>query len=185
MNAFRFEFGSHQNRWLLVATLCVAAAGCNDPATQDQASKPTEQVSDGVILANNDGSMPEVQGLVASTAVRISLPRDQSTFPPGPSLGAVDTTVCNTCHTPTDIAGFVTPPGPGFKLVNDQCRECHSADYTSSQPILTRPAWQKVVVKMADKFGAERIKLVENGIAKDHPHQSPMLDYLVAVYGKP
>jgi hypothetical protein len=189
MNAFRFTNGSRRSKWLLVTTLCVVAAGCNEPTTQDQASKPAatavaapapaqaqEQVGDAFVLANNDGTIPNVQGLVATTAVRISLPRDQSTFPPGPDLGTVDTTPCLACHTPTDIAEFTAPPGPRFKLVNEQCRDCHSADYTSSQPIMTRASWQKVVTKMVDKFGAADINSV---------HQPLMLDYIVAVYGKP
>ncbi len=187
MNAYLFTDGSHQRRWLLVATLCVAAAGCSEPTTQ-------EQVADGVVLSSNNGTTSEDQGGSHMTRValpsiqpnlQISLPRDQSSFPPGPDLGAVDTLVCNSCHTPTDIAKFTAPPGPRVKLVNDQCRHCHSADYTSSQPVMTRAAWQKVVVKMADKFGAEEIKLVENGVVKDHPHQALMLDYITAVYGKP
>ena len=182
MNAFRFVHGSHQSRWLLVATLCAAAAGCNEPTSQDQVSQQSQERADGFILANNDGTMPEIQGVVASTAVRISLPPDQSSFPPGPDVGPVDTTVCNSCHSPVEITEFMVPPGPRFKLVKEQCRDCHSADYTSSQPIMTRPAWQKVVVKMADKFGAERIRISPT---EDHPHQKLMLDYIVAVYGKP
>lgn len=174
MNANRFSNGLHQNnRWLLVAMLCVAAVGCNEPTSQNRASG---QVNDGVVLANNDGSTPEIQGLIATTAVRISLPPDKSTFPPGPDLGTVNSTECNACHTPTDIAAFTAPPGAPFKLVNEQCRGCHSADYTSSQPIMTRAAWQKVVTKMVDKFGATDIKPA---------HERLMLDYIVAVYGKP
>ena len=184
MNAF--TNGSHKNRWLLVAALCIAAAGCKEPTTQAQ-EQQTQEAGDGFILANNDGTMPEIQGIHASGAVRISLPRDQSSFPsPGPDLGAIDTTACNSCHSTGDVAEFTAAPGgPRLELVEEQCRDCHSADYTSSQPVMTRAAWQKVAVKMADKFGAEEIKIIENGIVKDHPHQSPILDYITAVYGKP
>lgn len=185
MNVFRCASGLQ--KWLLIATLCVVVSGCNEPASQDQTPKQAqEQVGDGVILANDDGTMPEIQGVVATTAVRISPPRDRSTFPsPGPDLGAIDTTACNSCHSPGDVAEFnASPQQVRLELVNEQCRDCHSADYTSSQPIMTRPAWQKVVVKMADKFGANRIKHVVNGVVTDHPHQAVILDYIVAVYGK-
>lgn len=179
MNTFKFAHGSHTSRWLLVAALCIAAAGCADPKTQAQ----QEQAEDGFILANNDGTMPEGIHASGSGALRISLPRDQSSFPsPGPDLGAVDTTVCNSCHSPTDIVEFTAPPGPRLELVEEQCRDCHSADYTSSQPTMTRAAWQKVAVKMADKFGAEEIIISPT---ENHPHQALILDYITAVYGKP
>lgn len=176
MNAFRFDSGSRYARWLLGATLFITVAGCDQSTTQETSIPAQEQINDGVILASKDGTMPEIQGLVATAAVQISLPREQSTFPQGPDLGAVDTTVCNSCHSPGDIAGFVAPPGPRFELVNKQCRDCHSADYISSQPIMDRAAWQKVVTKMVDKFGAANIKPA---------HQPLILDYIVAVYGKP
>lgn len=176
MNAFRFDSGLGHGKWLLVAASFITAAGCNQPTTQEASMPAQEQVNDGVSLANKDGTMPEIQGLVATAAVQISLPRDQSVFPPGPDLGTVDTTVCNSCHSPGDIAKFTTPPGPRFELVNKQCRDCHSADYTSSQPVMDRATWQKVVTKMVDKFGATEIKPA---------HQPLILDYIVTVYGKP
>ena len=185
MNAFKFVHFSQHARWVGIAMLCAVVGACNEPTSQEQTLQSQEHAGEGVVLANNDGTIPEVQGLVATTALRISLPSDQSSFLPGPDLGPLDTTLCNSCHSPAEITEFSAPPGPRFKLVKEQCGDCHSADYTSSQPILTRPAWQKVVVKMADKFGANRIRLVENGIVKDHPHQALMLDYLVAVYGTP
>lgn len=114
MNAF--TNGSHKNRWLLVAALCIAAAGCKEPTTQAQ-EQQTQEAGDGFILANNDGTMPEIQGIHASGAVRISLPRDQSSFPsPGPDLGAIDTTACNSCHSTGDVAEFTAAPGAAFGI---------------------------------------------------------------------
>lgn len=194
MNKCIFSKGLRKPGWLFLAALGLGMAGCGeltarDPSTGSHSSpqsRPSGASGDGVVLANSDGSSPEIQGVSGvvdlAGVVRISLPRDTSSFPPGPDLGVVDTTACLACHTPTDIAEFSAPPGPRFELVNNQCRDCHSADYTSSQPIMDRAAWKKVVVKMADKFGATEIKL---SATEDHPHQSLMLDYIVAVYGKP
>jgi len=45
-------------------------------------------------------------------------------------------------------------PGSGSGLVTAQCLLCHSADYVSTQPKLSRAAWQAVVLKMQQKYGA-------------------------------
>lgn len=78
-----------------------------------------------------------------------------------------------TIKLPPDISRF--PPGPNVALVDDRCRDCHSADYTSSQPPLDRAGWDKVVTKMINVFGADDIT---------SPEKDLILDYLVAVYGK-
>jgi hypothetical protein len=54
-------------------------------------------------------------------------------------------------------------------------------DYITSQPPLTAPAWQKVVNKMEDKFGARLAE--ENRDAT--VHKNMMVDYLTHVYGTP
>ena len=56
---------------------------------------------------------------------------------------------------------YVLPPetaklkaGPGMELANQHCLVCHSADYISTQPRLSRTAWRASVQKMKDKYGA-------------------------------
>ena len=64
-------------------------------------------------------------------------------------------------------------PGPGAELVTGQCLICHSAEYISTQPRLTRPAWKASVQKMKDKYGAP----VAAG------QMDALVDYLVKNYG--
>ncbi len=45
-------------------------------------------------------------------------------------------------------------PSSGSDLVSAQCLLCHSADYISTQPKLSRAAWKATVVKMQQKYGA-------------------------------
>ena len=45
-------------------------------------------------------------------------------------------------------------PGSGSELVAAQCLLCHSADYVSTQPKLSRAAWKATVLKMQQKYGA-------------------------------
>lgn len=63
---------------------------------------------------------------------------------------------------------------PGFELVAANCQICHSADYISTQPPLSRPAWTATVQKMREKYGAplppDRVEAI--------------VDYLAANYGK-
>lgn len=65
-------------------------------------------------------------------------------------------------------------PGPGVELVTSQCLLCHSADYISTQPRLTRAAWKAEVVKMQQKYGAP---IMTNNI-------EALADYLARNYGK-
>jgi hypothetical protein len=44
--------------------------------------------------------------------------------------------------------------GPGAELANAYCILCHSADYISTQPRLSRVSWRAAVEKMRDKYGA-------------------------------
>jgi sulfite dehydrogenase (cytochrome) subunit B len=64
-------------------------------------------------------------------------------------------------------------PGAGAELVTAQCLVCHSADYISTQPRLTRAQWQGTVVKMQQKYGAP---IASNNVAR-------LVDYLAANYG--
>ena len=43
---------------------------------------------------------------------------------------------------------------PGIELAASQCLLCHSADYISTQPRLSRAAWKAAVIKMQQKYGA-------------------------------
>ena len=65
-------------------------------------------------------------------------------------------------------------PGPGVELAQAFCMNCHSADYTSSQPQMPRKFWEATVTKMKDKYGA-----VLPG------DSAPLIDYLSKSYGKP
>jgi sulfite dehydrogenase (cytochrome) subunit B len=65
--------------------------------------------------------------------------------------------------------------GVGRELVLGQCLLCHSTDYISTQPKLTRAQWQAAVEKMRVRYGAP---LQTNSVP-------PLLDYLTAAYGKP
>ncbi|MDB6033206.1 MAG: sorB [Verrucomicrobiales bacterium] len=64
-------------------------------------------------------------------------------------------------------------PGPGAEMVTAQCLLCHSADYISTQPRLSRTAWTAAVVKMKDKYGAP---IPTNNIPA-------LVDYLSKSYG--
>ena len=64
-------------------------------------------------------------------------------------------------------------PGAGAELVTAQCLICHSADYVSTQPRLTRAQWQGIVVKMQQKYGAP---IATNSVAR-------LVDYLAGNYG--
>src|SRR6185295_502280 len=48
----------------------------------------------------------------------------------------------------------VLKDGAGKEFVAGQCILCHSADYISTQPPLTRGQWQATVEKMRAKYGA-------------------------------
>lgn len=65
-------------------------------------------------------------------------------------------------------------PGPGLEVVNSQCLLCHSLDYVSTQPPLTRAAWEATLKKMKEKYGAP--------ITPDQTNA--LLNYLVTNYGR-
>lgn len=64
-------------------------------------------------------------------------------------------------------------PGPGADLANSICLTCHSADYVSTQPRLSRAAWTAGVQKMKTKYGAP---ILDNQV-------DPLVEYLVKNYG--
>jgi hypothetical protein len=64
-------------------------------------------------------------------------------------------------------------PGPGLEFVQTQCALCHSLDYISTQPRLTRAQWQASIVKMQQKYGAP--------VPADKV--APLVEYLVKNYG--
>ncbi len=65
-------------------------------------------------------------------------------------------------------------PGPGSELVKSQCLLCHSTDYISTQPSLTRPQWTAIVEKMRAKYGAP---IPTNNV-------EALVAYLTKEYGK-
>jgi len=65
--------------------------------------------------------------------------------------------------------------GPGAGLVIANCAQCHSLDYITTQPPLTRAQWTAGIEKMRGRFGATTpTNLVPN-----------LADYLTSAYGKP
>ena len=68
-------------------------------------------------------------------------------------------------------------PGPGVELVTAQCLLCHSADYISTQPRLTRPAWKASVLKMQQKYGApiatNKVDALADYLAQNYGAETP------------
>lgn len=65
-------------------------------------------------------------------------------------------------------------PGKGREVVIGQCSLCHSVDYLTTQPPMTKAGWAASVDKMRSKYGAP---VPTNAV--------PLLvDYLVGQYGK-
>lgn len=69
---------------------------------------------------------------------------------------------------------IVLKPGKGREAVIGQCTLCHSVDYLTTQPPLTRAGWTASVDKMRSKYGAP---IPTNAIPV-------LVDYLVGQYGK-
>ena len=65
-------------------------------------------------------------------------------------------------------------PGPGADLVMGNCILCHSVDYISMQPPMSKAQWTGTVTKMQKKFGAPLPADKVDGV----------VDYLVKNYGK-
>lgn len=62
----------------------------------------------------------------------------------------------------------------GSEQVKTSCLLCHSVDYITTQPRLTRPQWAATVEKMRAKYGAP---IATNQV-------SVLVDYLTHNYGK-
>lgn len=64
--------------------------------------------------------------------------------------------------------------GVGAELVQSNCLVCHSSEYITTQPPMTRDQWKASITKMQQKYGAPvSAEAVE-----------PLLDYLAASYGR-
>jgi len=63
----------------------------------------------------------------------------------------------------------------GAELANAQCLICHSVEYVSMQPPMTRAFWKSSVQKMQQKYGAA---IVDEQV-------DPLADYLARNYGAP
>ena len=64
---------------------------------------------------------------------------------------------------------------PGAQLAQANCIMCHSHEYITTQPPLTRDQWKASVTKMLQKYAAP--------IAPENV--DALLDYLAQSYGKP
>lgn len=64
---------------------------------------------------------------------------------------------------------------PGADLVQANCLVCHSSEYITTQPPLTRDQWKASVTKMQQKYGAPL----------PPENMDAVLDYLAKAYGKP
>lgn len=180
--------------WTGVSALCAALlslSACGPtPGTVDDATN-SAATEEGTPL---DGDIQDIDGKgsgvsISGTTVRIRLPADTSRLLPGPPLPLADGTACLSCHDSGDVAEFTSDPqGPNYEVTNEFCRECHSADYISSQPPMNAAAWQKVVKKMVDKFDpAAGASVRVDGQPEPYlnpEHQKLMVDYLVATYGQ-
>lgn len=69
---------------------------------------------------------------------------------------------------------IVFKDAPGSELAKANCIMCHSNEYITTQPRLTRDQWKASVAKMQQKYGA--------AIPADM--MDALLDYLEHAYGK-
>ena len=66
-------------------------------------------------------------------------------------------------------------PGKGVELAQAHCLMCHSVEYISTQPPMTRKFWEATLKKMKEKFAAPTPDDVLPALA----------DYLTTTYGVP
>ena len=64
---------------------------------------------------------------------------------------------------------------PGVEKATTHCMNCHSVEYTVTQPPMGRKFWEAEVVKMREKYAAP---IPEGEVAA-------LVDYLTAAYGIP
>ena len=74
---------------------------------------------------------------------------------------------------PPETSAYKT--GSGADLAQANCLMCHSADYISSQPPMTRKFWEATVKKMKEKYGAPT----------PDDQVAALVNYLTASYGVP
>lgn len=74
---------------------------------------------------------------------------------------------------PAETARLKESALPGYALASASCYTCHSVDYVSSQPPMTRAAWQASVLKMRKTFGAP---IPDDAV-------EPIAEYLAKTYG--
>ncbi|CAG2155134.1 SorB family sulfite dehydrogenase c-type cytochrome subunit [Cupriavidus numazuensis] len=75
---------------------------------------------------------------------------------------------------PAETAAYRPSDLPGYRLVQQNCMTCHSAQYAETQPLTSsRAYWDATVKKMKKPFGAPLRD-------EDIP---PIVDYLVKTYG--
>lgn len=79
----------------------------------------------------------------------------------GFSLGMAEGQPVEPAKNPYASEAWVLPPETaklketeGIKVIQSNCLLCHSVDYISTQPKLTRAQWTAGVEKMRAKFGA-------------------------------
>jgi sulfite dehydrogenase (cytochrome) subunit B len=72
---------------------------------------------------------------------------------------------------PAEVATLA--PGAGLESVRANCALCHSSDYITTQPRLTRAQWTAEVEKMRGKYGAP---VPTNAVPE-------LVTYLVTAYG--
>jgi sulfite dehydrogenase len=74
---------------------------------------------------------------------------------------------------PAETATYKPSNQPGYRLVQQNCLDCHAAQYVQFQPTSSRQYWDATVKKMKKVFGAQ---FADEDIG-------PMVDYLVKTYG--
>ena len=72
---------------------------------------------------------------------------------------------------PPETSSF--KPAAGVEIANAQCLVCHSVEYVTTQPPLSRTFWASSVKKMREKYAAQI----------PDAQVEPLLDYLVENYG--
>jgi sulfite dehydrogenase (cytochrome) subunit B len=87
-----------------------------------------------------------------------------------PATGAQKKTI----DLPEDNAMAELKPGPGAKVVSNNCSICHSTDYIVRQPKSDKQHWQAEVEKMIKVFGAPA----------SQADVKVIVDYLASHYGK-
>jgi hypothetical protein len=65
--------------------------------------------------------------------------------------------------------------GTGIEIAQASCLTCHSSEYVSTQPPMTRTFWEASVKKMREKYGAP---VADGDVQK-------LVDYLATTYGVP